>query len=115
MKVRRLILVLALVLIVCGVGAKQGLAYMQETYGGACTQLSGVPGLLQQMNLVATGNCAVNSNNKCKNPSFACTIPATSGPGTSGICTNGPKLDCACKPNKRPAAPAQPRRMPKNR
>ena len=98
MKVRRLILVAALALIVCGVGAKQGLAYMQTTYGGVCAKLDGLPGLLQKMNLLAVGNCSINGPGKCKNPGAICTVSSPTGLSLTGICTNQPKVDCTCVP-----------------
>ncbi len=107
MKVRRLILVLAIALIVCGVGAKQGLAYMQETYGAPCTKLDGLPGLLQDMNLLATGDCVVNTDNSCQHAG-ACSTKSPSGSKGSkiGTCvtattTQGKKttFSCSCVPN----------------
>ena len=104
MKVRRLILVLAIALIVCGVGAKQGLAYMQETYGAPCTKLGGLPGLLQDMNLLAVGNCDVTATNACVTPGGVCNTKLPSGSKTSkiGTCTtvtSGKKASCSCVPN----------------
>ena len=108
MKVRRLILVLAIALIVCGVGAKQGLAYMQETYGAPCTKLDGLPGLLQDMNLLATGDCVVKTDNSCMNAGNACSTKSPSGSKGSkiGTCvtattTQGKKttFSCSCVPN----------------
>ena len=98
MKVRRFVAVLVFALIIGGIGAKQGWAYMQKSYGGSCAKLDGFPGLLQKMNLLAIGNCSLNKNNKCKNPGGMCTVP--SGTGTvTGTCTNTPKLDCQCVAN----------------
>src|SRR6266704_698398 len=89
MKVRRLILILALALIVCGVGAKQGLAYMQETYGAPCAKLDGLPGLLQDMNLLAVGDCLTKPDNSCVNQGTACSTKLPSGSKNSkiGTCT----------------------------
>ena len=107
MKVRRLILVLALVLIVCGVGAKQGLAYMQETYGAPCAKLDGLPGLLQDMNLLAVGDCVVNGNGSCAAELGPCSTKSPSGSKGSkiGKCTTvtsggkKPSYSCSCVPN----------------
>ena len=103
MKVRRLILVLAIALIVCGVGAKQGLAYMQETYGAPCTKLDGLPGLLQDMNLLATGDCGVNPNGSCALELHPCSSKSPSGSKGSkiGTCqtTGGKNKSCSCVPN----------------
>ena len=107
MKVRRLILVLALALIVCGVGAKQGLAYMQETYDGACTKLDGLPGLLQDMNLLAQGDCAVKTDGSCAANLSPCSTKSPSGSKGSkiGKCTTvtsggkKPSYSCSCVPN----------------
>ena len=100
MKVRKFIAVLAFVLIIGGIGAKQGWAYVQKSYGGACMKLDGFPGLLQRMNLLAMGSCSANKNNKCKNAGAMCTVLSTSGAGTvNGTCTTTGKLDCQCVPN----------------
>ena len=107
MKVRRLILVLAIALIVCGVGAKQGLAYMQETYGAPCTKLDGLPGLLQDMNLLAVGDCLTKPDNSCMNQGNACSTKLPSGSKGSkiGKCTTvtsggkKPSYSCSCVPN----------------
>ena len=99
MKFRKFIAVLVFVLIIGGIGAKQGWAYMQKNYGGACMKLDGFPGLLQKMNLLAIGTCSVNKNNKCKNPGAMCTASSGTGIAYTGICTNTAKLDCQCVAN----------------
>ena len=104
MKARNFILILALILGIGSLGAARGLAYMQETYGGTCGQLDGFPGILQQVNLLATSNCPTNSNGSCSTSS-TCTIsnPTSGGPKT-GKCTTvttvqGKKtiITCVCK------------------
>jgi len=100
MKVRKFIAVLVFALIIGGIGAKQGWAYMQKSYGGSCAKLDGFPGLLQRMNLLALGDCAMNKNNKCKNPGAMCAVRSSTGAVIgSGTCTNAAKLDCQCVPN----------------
>ena|SRR5213594_264911 len=96
MKVRKFIAVLVFALIIGGIGAKQGWAYMQKSYGGSCAKLDGFPGLLQRMNLLVIGNCSVNSQNKCKNPGAICTVGTPSSGGYTGVCTNAPKVECQC-------------------
>src|SRR3989442_502564 len=100
MKVRRLILVLALTLIAVGVGASQGLAYMQATYGAPCAKLDGLPGLLQDMNLLAVGDCAVNANGSCAVELSPCSTKSPSGTKGSkiGTCqtTGGKNPSCSC-------------------
>ena len=83
MKVRKIIFILALSLGAGIFGATRGLAYMQETYAGACSPLGGFPGLLQQVNLLASGNCAIPKANKC---SGSCTLSAPSGKSKNGTC-----------------------------
>ena len=100
MKVRKFIAVLVFALIIGGIGAKQGWAYMQKTYGGACAKLDGFPGLLQSMNLLAVGKCDMNKNNKCKSPGAMCAVMSSTGAAIgTGICTNTPKVDCQCVAN----------------
>ena len=99
MKFRKFIAVLVFVLIIGGIGAKQGWAYMQKNYGGACMKLDGFPGLLQKMNLLAIGTCSVNKNNKCKNTGAMCNDTSSTGIAYTGICTNAAKLDCQCVAN----------------
>ena len=98
MKVRRLVMVLALTLIAGGFGASRGLAHMQQTYNGVCGQLSGFPGLLQKMNFFAQGNCRVmgNSTTQCQT-NGACTITSPSG-NINGKCRSMPS-GCTCVPN----------------
>ena len=94
MKVRRLIVLFALSVIVCFVGAKQGLAYMQATYSGACVKLDGFPGLLQEMNFLAKGDCEIKkgTTNTCQN-NGSCTVSGPSGTNKGkcndvlGVCT----------------------------
>ena len=98
MRVRRLVMVLAVTLIAGGFGASRGLAHMQQTYNGVCGQLSGFPGLLQKMNFFAQGNCrlAGNSTTQCQT-NGACTITSPSG-NVSGKCKTMP-AGCTCVPN----------------
>ena len=92
MKARRLLVVFALILIAGGFGATRGLALMQQTYNGACGQLTGVPGILQKMHFFAQGDCKV-SGTQCHD-SAACEIISPSG-NIKGKCTNTP-AGCTC-------------------
>ena len=80
MKVRRLVVLFALCLILCFIGAKQGLAYVQATYGAPCAKLEGFGGFLQDMNFLAQGDCQIKkgTTNKCQN-SGVCTVSGPSG------------------------------------
>jgi len=97
MRVRRLILMFALAVIVCFVGAKQGLAYVQAKYGAPCAKLEGFGGFLQDMNFLAQGTCELKKGtSKCQN-SGLCTVNGASGQSSRGKCTdlNGA---CTCVP-----------------
>jgi len=97
MKVRRLVLMFALAVVVCFVGAKQGLAYVQAKYGAPCAKLEGFGGFLQDMNFLAQGDCQLKKGSgKCQN-SGVCTVSGPSG-SFKGKCTdfNG---SCVCVPN----------------
>jgi hypothetical protein len=98
MKARNILLILALTLGAGFFGATHGLAYMRETYGGACGQLDGVPGILQRVNLLSMGNCVANGP-KCDKVNTPCKItkPPT-GTSAAGLCKqqNGA---CYCIPN----------------
>src|SRR6267154_26128 len=98
MKARNIILICALTLGTGIFGATRGLAYMRSTYNGACSELGGVPGIMQSMHLLVQGTC-LNNGAKCDKVNAACTFgtPPT-GPGsTPGICKqqNG---GCFCVP-----------------
>jgi hypothetical protein len=95
MRVRRLVMVLALTLIAGGFGASRGLAHMQQTYNGACGQLVGFPGLLQKMNFFAQGNCKVAGDGTCQSAA-ACQFTNASGT-FYGKCSH--KLPCTCVAN----------------
>jgi len=95
MRVRRLVMVLAFALAVGGFGASRGLAHMQQTYYGACGQLTGLPGLLQKMNFFAQGNCKVASDGTCQDAA-ACDISSPSG-SIKGKCSHKQK-PCVCVP-----------------
>ncbi len=97
MKVRKFIAVLVFALIIGGIGAKQGWAYVQKSYGGACMKLDGFPGLLQKMNLLAKGSCALNKG-KCKNAGTKCSGATTTGLAYTGICTDI-AVGCQCVAN----------------
>jgi hypothetical protein len=98
MKIRKSILVLAFVLIAIAIGAQQGLAYMQNSYGASCGELTGLPGLLVEMNLLAQGNCKLRkgSTTKCQD-SGECFINSASGK-INGKCKDLPE-GCTCVPN----------------
>jgi hypothetical protein len=80
MKVRRLVVLLALTLMIGFVGAKQGLAFVQAKYGAPCSKLEGFGGVLQDLNLLAQGDCKLKkgSTTKCQDSSI-CTISNASG------------------------------------
>jgi len=95
MKIRKWIVVLAITLIAGGLGASQGLAYMRANYGGACSELSGLPGLMQSMNLLALGSCEVKKNGNCDDNKHICSISSASGRRT-GVCRHRPHVGCQC-------------------
>ena len=80
MTLRRLVVLLALTLTLGFLGAKQGLAYVQATYGAPCAKLEGFGGFLQDMNFLAQGDCQIKkgTTNKCQSSS-ACTVSGPSG------------------------------------
>ena len=94
MRIRRLVMVLAFALALGGFGASRGLAHMQQTYYGACGQLTGLPGLLQKMNFFAQGNCRVENDRRECHDHAACTITSPSG-NVKGKCTDTPS-GCSC-------------------
>ena len=67
-------------------GASTGMAYVRHQYNGACSQLTGLPGLLQAVGFLDVGNC-VAVGPKCAKVNAACTItnPPT-GTGKTGVC-----------------------------
>src|SRR5262245_34805455 len=98
MRTRRLIMSLVVTVAALGpIGAAQGLAYMRSSYGGACVRLSGLPGVLQGMKLLAQGDCKVAKGNACQSTNAKCTIPAPTGTKT-GRCQNVSNV-CQCVAN----------------
>ena len=96
MKVRRLMMIAVITLAAVGpLGAAQGISYMRATYGGVCSKLTGLPGMMQRLNIVPPGTCVLNNQNKCKTPGSTCKTSTVSG-APSGICTNQSKFDCQC-------------------
>jgi hypothetical protein len=93
MKLRKLAMAFALILVAGGFGATSGLAHMRQTYNGVCGQLNGVPGLLQKMHFFAQGNCKVASDGTCQDAA-ACTISSPSG-NIRGKCSHKVK-PCTC-------------------
>jgi hypothetical protein len=70
-------------------GVSSGMAYVRHTivqYNGACSTLTGFPGLLQSVGFLDAGNCAANGP-KCAKVNGPCTMtnPPT-GTGAAGIC-----------------------------
>lgn len=96
MKARKLVMAFALIVIAGGFGASRGLAHMQQTYYGACGQLTGVPGILQKMHFFAQGNCKVASDGTCQDAA-SCTITSPSG-NISGKCSHK-VAPCTCVAN----------------
>ena len=95
MKARKLVMAFALILVAGGFGASRGLAHMQQTYNGACGQLTGVPGLLQKMHFFAQGNCRMAADGTCQNTA-SCQFSTPSGI-VYGKCSH--KVPCTCVPN----------------
>jgi len=90
MKIKRLIMTMIVTVAALGpIGASQGLAYMQTTYGSHCGPLTGVASLLASANLLVAGNCKVNINGKvgsCKNEATACSATSPTGLAFTGSC-----------------------------
>ena len=101
MKARRVLILVAMLLVLAVVGFSRGLAAMRETYGNTCGELSGFPGVLQKMSfLAAPPDCDLTPNLKnCKNPGATCTGHKPTGGNFSGTCTqvgSGNTQKCKC-------------------
>jgi hypothetical protein len=99
MKLRRLIVLLAITLGLGFLGAKQGLAFVQAKYGAPCAKLEGFGGFLQDMNFLAQGDCAIKKGpgNKCQNNGI-CTVSGPSGT-FKGKCNDIAGFGCTCVVN----------------
>jgi len=95
MKIGKLVMLVALVMILGILGASQALAYMQESYYGVCVELNGIPGLLQRAHFFQLGNCRIKrgSTTQCQD-NGACTITSPSG-NISGHCSDA-SGQCKC-------------------
>ena len=85
------------------VTASRGSAYVHQTiamYSGACSPLSGFPGLLQTLNLVPAGDCPVLADGvSCADNNHVCDLlKPPSGPGGKGHCRQikNDKRNTAC-------------------
>ena len=99
MKMRKAVLIIALAILLGGVGTSRALAHMRTTYDGFCVQLNGFPGLLQKVHFFALGNCRIKRGtvSDCQD-SGACTISGPSG-NVGGKCNTVPSVGCQCVPN----------------
>ena len=88
-------MIVAMVLTV-GLGVSLGTAFALTADGAPCGELSGFPGFLQAVHLMAVGDCNVNPNGTCKN-SATCHVQTPSGKKT-GKCVSGAK-SCSCVVN----------------
>ena len=63
-----------------------GMAYVHHQYNGACSQLTGLPGLLQAVGFLDAGDCVANGP-KCAKVNTPCNMTKKpTGSGGTGVC-----------------------------